>query len=80
MCVCVCEPLVVFNRPPPGAVFFVGLLAGCDFEDFFSFERGAPKLFFRRVVFRHTISHKQKKGRKFITHTHIKHIKHIKHE
>ena len=47
MCVCVCEPLV-FDRP-------VGLLAGC--EDFFSFEREAPKLFFRRVVFRHKLHH-----------------------
>jgi len=52
-------------------------VAGCDFADFFSFEKRelSPKLFFLSVLkFR---PHK-KKGRKFITH--IKHIKHIKHE
>ena len=73
LCVCVCEPLV-FNRPPRELFFLLGFWRDVIFADFFSFEREAPKLFFRRVVFRHTISHKQKEREE------VYHIKHIKHE
>jgi hypothetical protein len=62
--VCVCVNPYFLTAP-------VGLLAGC--EDFFSFEREAPKLFFRVVVLfsatNYTISHKQKE-REEVYHTH----------
>lgn len=69
MCVCVCEPLV-FNRPPRELFFLLGFWRDVIFADFFSFEREAPKLFFRRVVFRHTISHKQKEREEVSHKTH----------
>ena len=56
MRLCVCEPLVVFNRPSR-ELFFLWAFGGMDMADFFSFEREAPKLFFRRVVFRHKLHH-----------------------
>ena len=81
LCVCVCEPLV-FNRPPRELFFLLGFWRDVIFADFFmSFEREAPKLFFRVVVLfsatNYTISHKQKEREEVY---HIKHIKHIKHE
>ena len=39
---CVCEPLVVFNRPSR-ELFFLWAFGGMDMADFFSFEREAPK-------------------------------------
>ena len=79
VCVCVCEPLV-FNRPPRELFFLLGFWRDVIFADFFSFEREAPKLFFRVVLFpatNYTISNKQKERQEVY---HIKHIKHIKHE
>ena len=72
VCVCVCEPLV-FNRPPRELFFLLGFWRDVIFADFFSFEREAPKLFFRVVLFsatNYTISHKQKEREEVSHKTH----------